>query len=496
MGNCVNRFIVRTITNNSVTTGTAISNIKAETFSSKYEESLRVRKGCLDRLVRYILTPKKCPIPAYREYMTGVNSDDLHFTFSYLATSVYGWLLNTLHINTYWESTTFMLNTLPKWGITINTSCEKEFISFAGLEEFYSRHCDLIDILTREGQYFVIDTLYLNDYEYKPGLSKLGCKAYFTLQEDGFHFVSLTYNEVTYDFDDDSLQLKIALRALYGGTSLIRTFLSHATGIHYLASARITKATQEHLKGRLLEQILKPFMFKTVNGLARATRTLFANGEFFHTFGPFTYKGLCSLIKNYIQQHSSLETELSLMNGVEKYWQLDSKEAETLPFKSLNTWIKYIRTHVNEYVNASLEKEPLSTFGWLNQILGYTGSNQEDTTKRLITYAYFLQIRHTYMADPLLDNIFFRYSYNLPTIVTAESYQDSYNTKWEHFMKIAVDLSTSFSWIKMETNLSSIITDTQCRDIWNRFYTGLPHLTIDSRLSLIQVNNINASTGL
>jgi hypothetical protein len=499
MGNYINRIILQFIKLDSTRTGRSISSITPETFPKAYTESCRSRNNICDKLMRWLLTPKECPVPNYKDYMTGVSSEDTSFTFSYLLTTFYAFFLQLCKCNGYWRNNKEMERDLKVWNVNLTTesnsiSVETPFFTFIGLAQFYSRSSDLFDILTREGNNFVIDTLYLNKYSYKPGLGKLGCRAVFSLTEDGFHFLSLTYENITYTEDNGSIEVKMALRALYGGTSIIRTILTHATGIHYLASARITSVTQKHMSGKLLEQVLQPCMFKTVNGLARANKTLFSEGAFFDTFGPFTYESLCGFIADYIKAHSTLDKEFSIMQGVDKYWDLDEKEASTLPFRSINTWITHIQNHVNEYVIEALKLQPIeeAEHEWIGEITGDSRTNSTEI-KNLIGYMYFLQVRHTYMSDPLLQNILFRYSYN---ISTESKYKDSYNTKWDHFMKIAVDLSTSFNWIKLTANLSNIISDGCCQNVWNNFYTGLAVLDIDTRLPLIAVDNINCSTGL
>jgi hypothetical protein len=498
MGNAVNKFMLKTIVSNSKATGAAMSRITDATFWYVYDQSLEHLDGWKDKFVRFVLTPTWCPIPNYKDYMYGVSSKDMHFTLSYLATSFYGKCLNMLHLNTEWQSTEAMFDSFRKWDLHIART--DSFMTFDGLAKFYSRSSDLMDILTRQGNYFIIDTMFLNDVEYKAGVRKLGCVARFVLTSDGFVFVDLYHNNMTYTKDSTfTLDVLFALRALYGGTSVIRTFLTHAVGIHFLASARITRATQEHMLGTAVEEVLKPCMFQTVNGLARAARTLFAKEGFFHAFGPFTYSGLCTLIANYIRSHRTLTTEFETMteNGFQNLWQLTDQELTCLPFRSLNVWIQHITSHVSQYVEAAMPYDLVlngKEERWFQQAVERKFDSKENI-KQLISYMYFLQVRHTFMADVLLQPVLFAYSYTLPDDQTKE-YKYSYNNKWDHFMKIVVDLSTSFSWIKMQTNLAYTLSHPVCKDIWHRFYAQLPLLTIDPRLPLIAPANINSSTGL
>lgn len=505
MGNRVIKFILGSIDKAEKDSDTELTPINNDNFVNYYNNKERLFDKMKDRFARFLLTPQKCLI--YDEnYMGGIGLPYLPFALTHTFFKYYRAIIKFFRKDNYWRDDAEMEDFIKQYDISTDKQpsypVQSDFISFEGMEWFINNF-DLFDIMTREDNLFVFDTMYLNKYRYKSKAARLGCIAKFYLCENGFKFRSLEYEGNIFTPDNNQSEVRYALRAFYGSISTIQTFASHAVGVHFLSSAKISKTSRDNLEeNHPFREILKPPTFMTFTRMGEAFGTLLKQGGPFHNFGPFTYSGMMEMLQDYIEQHKNLTSELDVINvnGLEDYktWHLSEEETKCYPFNSYNIWIKHIRQHVTNFVVEAIKTHPItcnssSVDKWLLDICGTIYPDKIDQIIRIISHMYFLQVRHATMSSKELSFIYSRYSYIMRTDI---DYKMSYNTQWDHFMKMLVFKDTSKKWILLKTDISNIISDTSLRQIWSTFYSNTASLYIDPRSFLITPDKINCSAGL
>lgn len=502
MGNCLYRFMLSIVRSNARRVSNEMSTITADNFVARLQDKETPRTGLLTRYTRWRLTPTESVLPDFKKYSPHVDSRDALFAFSYDAINIYFSLLRNLRLDKYWQSDAQMEAALRKWDPTRQEPqnqypLQEGFISFEGMDWFFNTSAELFHQLEREGDYFYIDTTFLNDYEHKPEMRKIGSRGYFLLVNGKLELQSVNYENKLYLRRDTSDEAKLALRAFYGSYSLIRTILTHAIGIHWKSSVEFIGILREFFPiTHPLRQVFMPIEMGAFNGLTRAAKTLLSRDGFFHTFGPFTYKGMCQLIHEYVRDNDPLREKMAIMQprGLEEYkkWHLSPNEVTALPFRGLDAWIKHIYAHAEEYVDTFIQQYPNDT----NLMKWYRANSTSDNRMKLIRTLgalYMLQIIHSTVAAPSLFYIFATYSYILRKDGGMLNSQSRIST---HFMQIVVDESTAEDWFRINLDLSPIITNPACREVWHRFYEGMDELSIDTRIKMYQPANVPGSTGL
>jgi hypothetical protein len=508
MGNQIYKLILDTSKATAKKIGNEMALVNGANFMTVYTEKERIKNDLWSKFIRWMLTPKKCLLTDYKDYLLHLDSRDTRFAFSYLGVEIYFKLLKLTCQDRYWQSNEEIQRTLKIWNPsrvepTDQYPLDKGFISFEGLEWFFSTSAELTDQLKRYSNgLFYLDTQFLNLPRYirKPGEDDLGCLAIFELTHDGFRFVSLKYKNKTYYRDDTSDEAKYALRALYGGYSLIRTILTHAVSIHLLTSARFVIAIRKSFDiTHPLRQVFLPTELMSLNGIARALNTLFCENGVFQKFSPYTFEGLKLLISDYIDLKGDLMPKMAFMNpnGLADYknWNLDEKEVECLPFKGLNTWFKYIYNFADAYVTEYMRQNPHTPLlrQWAQEGFATFYCDAKTAMVKTIALMYSTQIIHATVADPSLFYIFSGYSY---TLRKGFGLINSHALKSTHFMQMVTDESTAHAWVKLNEDLSCNITDLRLRTICRNFYTGIKSLNIDPRCKSILPNSPGCSTGL
>ena len=509
MGNKINSVLLKMARYNAQNIGTEMSMVNGTNFMDVFVRKEAVKMDICSKFIRWMLTPNECLVSNYQEYLLHVDSRDAVFAFSFKGVQFYFACLRLFGQDGYWQSNQQMDATLGMWNPTRvaprdGYPLDCEFMSFEGLEWFFSTSAELTDQLKRDANgYFFIDTYALNNPKYirKEGFDLLGCRAIFDLTLDGFILKSVEYKNVIYERHDSTPDAKYALRALYGGYSLIRTILSHAIGIHLLSSAKFVLAIRKIFPiNHLIRQVLVATELMSVNGIARALNTLLCKNGVFHSMSPYTFEGLQLLIADYVADGNNIPFHLAFVNpgGLEdhKAWHLSKEEAECLPFKSLNTWLKYIYKFADDFTTEFLRQSPYCPFvvQWQKEGWPYFGDcTPKDSLVKMIAFMYSLQIIHANVADPSLFYIFSEYSYALRT---EAKLLNSHSLKSVHFMQMIVDESTAHAWVKMQEDLSSNVANKQLQSIYKQFYDGIPHLKLDPRCKSMLPNSPGCSTGL
>ncbi len=498
MGNSIAKLIISKAKGDAQRISNEAALITPDNFQAISNQKHRLRNSICDKFTRWLLTPSSSSetiIQDYQTYMPCLDARNLSFALSNIGINAYISMLTFLGLNKTFDSDAQMESVLTQWMPNIKQEDQDSLLSFHGMEQFLSTSWDPFDLLERKGDYFEINTEFMNRYEHKPNMCLLGGIMKLRLTQDGFKIVSLTYQGITYVnniYEDASEAAVFALHAFYGSISLHRTYCTHATGLHYLASAKIGLATQSHLReDDPVRQVLKPTEFMAKNGIARAIKSLFGKDGFFLKLGPFTYQGLRNMVRDYITQHSGLHAELDLMapDGIKNRWNLTQEECNSLPFVGFITWSNHIRFYMQQVVENSL----FDHNRWIKSIFGDYAFDDKELATRMISYMYFTQVKHSYMSSTELFYQFSRFSYILRR---GKKHQNSHDLRYIQLMKIIVDVSTSEKWVPLNLNLSNLIASRECRSIMSQFYTATKTLKIDQRLKLAQPIVITISTGL
>lgn len=496
------RFMLATVRSDAQRQGQEMASLTDANFLSHWRDREQPRSDPLSCFVRWLLTPTESALPDYQLYLQHLDRRDLRFALSYVGINSLFGVLRKLKIDRYWHSTAEMEARISYWDPSRKEPShqyplEDGFVSFAGLDWFFNTSAELFTQLRRRGPFFYIDTQALNTYPHKDGMRKLGARGEFLLVNGKLELQTVVYETVVYQRGDTSEEARTALRALYGSYSFIRTVLTHAIGIHWKSSAEfILKLRDIFPESHPLRQVLMPTELGALNGLARAAKTLLSRDAFFHEFGPLTYEGLNELIRDYIAEADPCLEKMELIQeaGLTEYkeWRLSEEEVTALPFASLHAWLVHIHKYATEYVDTYLRLYPDDIYLQRWEAANPKLAGREALIK-VIGAMYLLQIIHSSVANSSFFYIFSSYSYILRTGVTGLNSHSRIST---HFMQMIVDASTSEEWFHIELDVSSLITEPSCREVWHRFYLGMKELALDSRLPIYQPSIVPGSTGL
>lgn len=379
-----------------------------------------------------------------------------------------------------------------------------EFISFEGINYFVT-NTDCFDLLKKKEEsgllsIFIIDTTILNTYELKPGLRKIGGRGKFQLQQDGFHLIQLEYEDQEYLYMNcPSEKCKIALYSFYCGIKSFITITSHLINTHILISAKTTSTTRKYLApADPLRILLLPTELNTLNSAGRAIPTLLRKDFCIHHIFSFTFDGLKTLIRDYLQNRNESSEYTKYMSGGFMTW-LDLSESELScpPFRDVYLLFNEISSFVEAFVDKYEEIFGMDHFAldlWCEALLPSATMPKTEKIKCIVGYMYFLQIRHALMSNNCLTYI----SNNYPSVIPLDSAEAerTFYTVTQQFEQFIISSGTSLKWITMKLNLSNLLQnkDKELKVIFDTFYNRLQEIQITN--PLLQPCEIGISTGL
>ena len=348
------------------------------------------------------------------------------------------------------------------------------FRSNVDLLEYAINNIDTLGILHSAGrpEAFELRTTFLNDYPRKDPNTPVGATVALRQQSSS----SLIITSMTYDGTDHDRRDKIpedAAHAVLMGMLAYMTVASHAFHIHYRSSARVAALSHSMLPmSHPVRQVLMPTELGTTNGVARAVHVLLGeDGIFVHVF-PFTYTGLCAMLRNYIVH--PVTTDLPFPGH---------QVAADCGF-----WYAYVAKYMSDVVDALYPQvTPLDPVvkAWLNAVTGH--ECQTDDRGALIhtlAYAFMIQVRHNFMSNHIVSHIF-RYMYILNPNETLVAHA---------LNAITTSQVTKLRWVPITRDFSSNIDHVEARAVMRAFYRGMKDIPVSHELS--HPCEIEASTGM
>jgi hypothetical protein len=198
---------------------------------------------------------------------------------------------------------------------------------------------DIYDLIRRDKDtgYFVIDTMYVNDYEQTRTIPRRGAVAYLELtNESGFVCVGWSGSED--DMEGAKVFVDMIIRYM--------TVLSHAVRSHSLVGGGVTHSTGLNLTemNDPLRRVLLPTEIGTLNGVGRAATWLMSKYGVFNLTTGFTYAGLQLMISDYMQTKPRMRY-ISTFGGKQfaPELNLSDEEAGCSPFRELIEWHDHCR---------------------------------------------------------------------------------------------------------------------------------------------------------
>ncbi len=447
-------------------------------------------------------------------FMDSIRDNDMRYVFFVKLYRGYIVLLKKLGLDTTWQSEQDRMRDENTWFNRLFNNLEfpqpDNFLSKEGIE-WYCNHFDILDLLQKDHQgHFVIDTTFLDNYEYKDWAAPLGARLTMEATPDGFSAKELYYQGKE-GFGEEEI------RACLAGILTYTTICSHLFHVHYRVAYRMAKQNQVLLSlHHPIRRVLLPTELEVSNNVARAISGLIRRQGAVISIVNFTYAGAGKMITDY-KQGRSLETDIHTMKDFAQSFNLTPQEKQCPPFSSYITWKSYLlsmfRKIVGDLYSSDREvKQDKALQTWYQHVtmpLTVYESGQgknipiqpvgREEVAGLLAYVYFCQVRHSQQSnDPLMH-----FGHHVPFTV-RRSPKGSHSSLTQSFLQNLTFLATSTPWLQMTTNMSKLMRDAEWDEerkqkaeaTWNQFYKELWELPIDPRFPLLTPREIEASSGL
>ncbi len=526
MGNTLNCWIYNRTKKDAQIIADEMKTIHSGNFLDKFEEQRQIRNNLVDKWIRYLLSPNNLH-PSFQSMTYALNfvdARDWRFALSAVVSNWYFRMMRFFGQDRYWRTNSHLEQTLPQWR-SDNPVYSDDLFTAKNMSLFFTQYYDPLTFFSRQGRLFLLDTMFLNNFAYKPNMASLGCRAYFTCDfiTNSLRLVRVEYEGIVFESSrentfgqDDRNKWRRALHALYGGASILRTVRQHGVNFHYVSASNMSRFFVEASDPlRLFEEwseadknrdpicaLLKFSEFKVMNGLGRAVKSLFDHDGFFKEMTPWTDSGYHQFLDHCnTQVMQDIKHDFALCGPGMLYQGalcLNQDESSCQPFFALHRWLEYIRKYMRLYVDAhyGADYQYAEYVMFLSRIRSRFGVRSSAPYReimiQLLTYVHFLQVRHAMMSSPKLDFLTSRYSYCIR--LDANPQLTCHSTIYHHFKHILVDTLTSESWVKMQTPLWAVLPTHQGQCVYKEFQENLPFL--ENVIPLIHVDQIGISTGL
>jgi hypothetical protein len=353
-------------------------------------------------------------------------------------------------------------------------------ISFNGIDWFCNYSTYIFDIMKRKKNgIYVVDTSFMNKYETKPNCMSVGCKAYFELRSSGFFLTSIKYNNVVY-LRNQYKSLSdgyFALYAFYTSVVYITTINYHLVQTHLLASANIAHNTRSLLsETNPLRHVLLPTEWITIHNQMGALILLVCetNNSQLCNFSCLTDNGIKHMIKNFV-----VESEYAHLKRAGRdfmpWLNLTDDEKQYTPFYTLHKYHTMFRNFSDSFVN-QLHNDDLiddNVIVWLNGVFPeYNKYGINESIKRIITNAYYMQVKHTLLSPPGFNYILPKYP---PLIQRLDGH---YCYDYESFINMLFIMSeSSYELPKITLDCSFLIkNNVKLKAIYKQLYSDINEL--------------------
>lgn len=342
-------------------------------------------------------------------------------------------------------------------------------VNFQALE-FVINNFYIYDFLENDEGDYLIDTRFLNKYEYRKNCDPCGGILRLRLHQNLFVVKSL----------DMDVKTSNDCYTFWVGLSMLITVCSHAYQVH-----GINALISIHNKTILplfhdLRKILLPTEVLTINILARGNMFLVNRSRYgFDHFFPLTFDGLADMVDDY----------------TEKQWNdLKSLCSKFPELVYLNKWNDVINDFADNFVKVLYETE--ADFNrdsvvehWTKQVLNKEDVHRQDLSQ-VISLIYGSEILHSMMSNDYLTYTAVKYG------SISRSKCKTNMTYTEYASLIRVLKGTSIEVIPIDRDFSKEIklSKPELSDIWSVFYKNI-HKIGKNFPYLLKSENIHHSTG-
>jgi hypothetical protein len=432
--------------------------------------------------------------------------DDFMFYLAYRLIIFYEYFINFFGINYYWKNDSDRIENIHEWtdnrhrkinnypGIKIDTP-----LSHEGMSIFLTNNY-IYYLLDYKNDEFIIDTTFMNDYEYHDYSEHVGVHANLKLKSGFFYVHKISSDDRTYEYPNipENIYYK-----LYAGALTYFTIMDHAYINHWYISAKMSIINEKFLPiNHPIRRILYPTETSAINIASRAILTLVSPGAVIEKTHPFTYKGM-----EHMKSERKIADPYHELIGViiEKKF---SRHINQSPFKDIIEWHDYIKQFAenivdimyptdNDIIKDPMIKKYISNY---KKIYGLKKSNYRKILVRIIIIMYETQISHNIQSNEL----FLWYILHLPPLIRKNHKFTNYNV-YQQFIRIYTTISTSGKWIPFDLNLSNLIYDSHdlssdkiilLKKRWDEFYKNLHEINVDKKYVLLNYKDMEISTGL
>ena len=311
-------------------------------------------------------------------------------------------------------------------------------LTWDSMSKYITYSIEILDLVERgEENTFVVDTTFLDQYEYRKGLEKVGCKAHMWLKPDGFKIFKLEYKGRTFTKGDQECpEMETAFHAFYCSVMTFMTVCTHLIQCHYLSSYKMALANHKFSMDSTLRKILLPVEFNVVRTIARGNVSILASGSSFTQSTSFTNDGIKNILNDYASKHSSLKREFSMVDG--SFLGLSEDEWKCEPFASNLKWITHFREYMKEICDYI---DPVDKELWVNTFVpNHDYKDTDDAFYWSMVLVHYNEIRHRMMVNISFIRTISRYS----TIIrTGYETRKCSHTIEESFGVLSLTLSTT-----------------------------------------------------
>lgn len=432
-------------------------------FKQYYDSSEYVSNGYLDLFTRWLARPNEHlyddQIHTDQLLAEGMDHRDMNGVLGAMALRVYCRVTSCLGYDTVYDTEDEFVRDVI--GLRERYSNMKWLPNAASIE-YLCTNFDVFDIIRRAPtslhHHFVVDTLFMNECEYKSGTLPVGGRAFLLLTKEGFVLESLEMDGKECDTDADPDGVRRFLQGLFTCITVRSHMNSH------ILSAKMTSANIAHLPpDSVLRHILRPTEIGTRNIMANGLSFLLMPDGAFHTIGPFTFAGL--------RQLTTFRHIYDLT--------LDVDELKCPPFQGRNTWQVYIDTFADRIVPTDITSyQRWARACGCDDILITRAS-----VVQLVSQAYMNQIHHNTFSNGLFSDMVLDMS--------------SKSTRTQVLLTLLTTSRTSLDWFKLTTDMSDLAkSHPYAAKVWREFYTGLNDISISKYTPLLHAKEMEASTGM
>lgn len=412
------------------------------------------------------------PVPDWitREITSAVLADMVVWPWT-----VYVDVLQALGIDAKWSHDSFEKNGLfSRLGCALDSSSTSfgqpsgSLLTADGMSWIVNQ-MDVLDLLRVDNGQYVLDTRFLDDYEYHPGHPRVGGTLDVVWEHGQFRVTRARLIS-----DADACDEPTKYHRLLLGLFEYMTVASHLVGVHE-SSARITAKNQDHLPLRHpVRELMLPLEPDTINVLAKAYKSLVSKKYGVSTWFPHTFRGIQAWLRAYSATGNVTTRGLHAL-------------AARLPLDHpLVRYDALITNFARECIDIVYPTEqdlardlPIQT--WAQSLLegDQTIAVGKKDVVALVAFEYGQNVRHSRMSDEVVTYVMLKYGTTLEK-PTVHQWMRVYFTT----------IITTLEIRPLTSDFSEIHSNPLVRKRWQQFYRDLLTLPVDNRCPGLLPQNV------